>query len=91
MAQAAQNAGYKITVVIPVKNVAETVRSVFDITVKPLRQAGIVSSVVAVVSASPNDNTAFVANAHDARVVYREDVGGPEIGPSLGKVSCTSV
>ena len=73
----------KVTVIIPAKEVGETIGGVLDHTIKPLVTAGIVSSVVAI-DANSMDNTGMSAAAHGARVVQRATIA-PELGPSLGK------
>lgn len=89
LARVVKARGYKIIVIIPAKNVADSVGGVIDETVKPLVEAGVVASVIALVTRVGDDRTAEVARAHGASVVYREDVVPEDIGPSLGKVSAS--
>ena len=73
-AETVRNSGLKVTVIVPAKQVPDTVAGVLTVFISPLTKAGIVSSVVAIVTACPDDKSAAVAAAHGARVVYREDV-----------------
>ncbi len=73
----------KVTVIIPAREVAPTIAGVLDDTVKPLVEAGIVSSVIAI-DADSKDNTGMIAAAHGATVVQRATIA-PELGASLGK------
>lgn len=73
----------QITVIIPARYVACNIGGVLDQTVKPLVDAGIVSSVFAI-DANSEDGTAAVAAAHGATVLQRCEIA-PELGGSLGK------
>lgn len=83
LAIAVKSRNLKITVIIPAKEVADTIAGVLQDTVKPFVAAGIVSSVVAI-DANSKDNTRLVAAAHGATVIQRATIA-PELGPSLGK------
>ena len=83
LASAVKASNLKITVIIPAREVADTIASIVLETINPLRLAGIVSSVVAIDNKSV-DNTGAVAAAHGASVLQRGDIA-PELGPSQGK------
>lgn len=72
-----------VTVIIPAREVADTIAGVLLQTVKPLTTAGIVSSVIAIDNRSI-DNTGAVAAAHGATVLQRAEIAS-ELGPSQGK------
>lgn len=73
----------EITVIIPGKEVANTIAGVITKTVQPLIAAGIVSRLV-VIDAASHDGTGEVAASHGAEVIQRRDIA-PELGPSCGK------
>ena len=73
----------KIVVVIPAREVADTIAGIIRETINPLKLAGIVSSVIAIDNHSV-DNTGAVAAAHGASVLQRADIAC-ELGPSQGK------
>ena len=73
----------KVVVIIPAKEVADTIAGVILQTIGPLASAGIVSSTV-VVDANSKDKTGEIAARHGATVVQRHLVA-PELGPSQGK------
>jgi glycosyltransferase involved in cell wall biosynthesis len=71
-----------VSVVVPAKEVAETIGAVVDVLVG-LRDAQLVDEVL-VVDAGSADGTARVAAAHGADVA-QEDELRPDMGPALGK------
>jgi hypothetical protein len=83
LAEAVRRTGLRVAVVLPAKEVADTVGRVLEHTVAPLADAGVVADVV-VVDAASLDGTAAVAAAHGARVLQQDDLF-PEAGPCLGK------
>jgi len=83
LASAVKTSNLKVTVIIPAREVADTIAGVLQVTVKPFVVAGIVSSVVAI-DAHSKDNTGVVAAANGATVIQRASIA-PELGPSLGK------
>lgn len=83
LASAVKSSKLKVTVIIPAKEVTDTIAGVLQDTVKPFVAAGIVSSVVAI-DANSKDGTGIVAAAYGATVVQRAIIA-PEFGPSLGK------
>jgi glucosyl-3-phosphoglycerate synthase len=72
-----------VTVIVPVKECAETIGGVLRESVGPAVDHGLVDDVV-VVDAGSRDGTAEVAAAAGARVVQQDEVAG-ELGPALGK------
>lgn len=77
-----RRAGRTVSVVLPAREVAETIGAIVD-ALEPLRSAGVVDELV-VVDAASQDGTAAVARAHGARVVQESDVLA-EHGPARGK------
>jgi glucosyl-3-phosphoglycerate synthase len=73
----------RTTVIIPVRECAQTIGAVLERAVAPARRAGLVDEVV-VVEAASRDGSARVAAAHGARVLQQDDLD-PELGPALGK------
>jgi glucosyl-3-phosphoglycerate synthase len=71
-----------VSVIVPAKEVAETIAGVVDELVA-IREAGLVDEVL-VVDAASRDGTAAIARAHGADVA-QEDELLPELGPALGK------
>src|SRR5690606_30480124 len=67
-----RRAGRTVSVVLPAREVAETIGAIVD-ALEPLRSAGVVDELV-VVDAASQDGTAAVARAHGARVVQESDV-----------------
>lgn len=83
LSEAIRTTNAVVTVIIPGKEVADSIGGVLDVTVAPLVEAGIVKNVV-VIDAASADGTGEVAAKHGARVVQRKDIA-TELGPSLGK------
>lgn len=83
LAELVNKSHLKVTVIMPARQVATTIGRILDDTVKPLVDAGVVTSVIAIDAAS-TDNTGAVAAAHGATVLQRAEIV-PEVGPSLGK------
>jgi glucosyl-3-phosphoglycerate synthase len=75
--------GRDTTVIIPVRECAQTIGPVLDRTLAPALAAGLVDELV-VVDAGSRDGTAEVAAAHGARVIQQDAVAA-ELGPALGK------
>jgi glucosyl-3-phosphoglycerate synthase len=75
--------GRDTTVIVPVRECADTIAAVLDRTLAPALDAGLVDELV-VVDADSRDGTAAVAAAHGARVVQQDEVAA-ELGPALGK------
>jgi glucosyl-3-phosphoglycerate synthase len=75
--------GRQTTVIIPVRECADTIAAVLDRTLAPALEAGLVDEI-AVVDAASRDGTAAVAAAHGARVIQQDAVAA-ELGPALGK------
>ncbi len=73
----------KVVVIIPAKEVANTIAGVILETVRPLAKAGIVTSTV-VIDANSKDKTGEIAAKHGATVWQRHTIT-PELGPSQGK------
>lgn len=73
----------RVTVVLPAREVAETIGGVLRHAVGPLVAAGVVHEVL-VVDSDSADGTADVARRHGARVL-QEDELRPDAGPCLGK------
>jgi glucosyl-3-phosphoglycerate synthase len=71
------------TVIIPVRECAQTIGAVLEHAVAPARRAGLVDEVV-VVDAASRDGSARVAAAHGARVLQQDELD-PGLGPALGK------
>jgi glucosyl-3-phosphoglycerate synthase len=71
-----------VSLILPTRNVAETVRSVLD-EVSHLRSIGLIDQVL-VIDADSADGTAEVAGRYDAEV-YSENELMPEYGPCQGK------
>jgi glucosyl-3-phosphoglycerate synthase len=71
-----------VSVIVPAKEVAETIGGVVDRLVG-IREAGLIDEVL-VVDAASQDGTAAIALAHGADVA-REDELSAELGPALGK------
>jgi glucosyl-3-phosphoglycerate synthase len=72
-----------VTVIVPVKECAETIGAVLRQSVGPAVDHGLVDDVV-VVDAGSLDGSAEVAAAAGARVIQQDEVAG-ELGPALGK------
>jgi glucosyl-3-phosphoglycerate synthase len=75
--------GRVMTVIIPVRECAQTIAAVLDLTLAPALHAGLVDELV-VVDAGSRDGTAEVAAAHGARVIQQDAVLA-DFGPALGK------
>ena len=75
--------GRSVAVVLPARNVVDTVGRIVEETVAPLAAAGLVDEVLVVDAASP-DGTADVARAAGARVLQQDELL-PAFGPALGK------
>ena len=75
--------GRTVAVLIPAKEVAETIGGVLGRTVQPLAEAGLVDEVV-VIDAGSADETAEVAQRAGARVIQEDEILA-EHGPALGK------
>lgn len=80
---AIEQSGIKVTVIIPAKEVADTIAGVVTRTVRPLIDGGIVSRLV-VIDAASKDGTGGIAASHGAEVIQRKHIA-PELGPSCGK------
>jgi glucosyl-3-phosphoglycerate synthase len=72
-----------VSVVIPVKECADTIAGVIERTVGPLRAAGLVDELL-VIDAGSADGTAKLARDAGAFVMQQDEIG-PEPGPALGK------
>ena len=73
----------RVAVIIPARDVAQTLAGVLQAAIEPCVRAGVVSSVFAV-DADSKDGTATVAARNGATVIQRAHIA-PELGPSLGK------
>ena len=73
----------RVVVIVPVKECAQTIAGVLEVSVAPLVAAGLVDEVV-VVDAASGDGSAGVAAAHGARVL-QQDALLSGLGPALGK------
>ena len=83
LASAVRASNLKIVVVIPAREVANTIGAIILETINPLKMAGIVSCIIAIDNRSV-DNTSAVAAAHGASVLQRAEIAS-ELGPSQGK------
>ena len=83
LASAVTASNLKIIVVIPAREVANTIAGIILETINPLKLAGIVSSIIAIDNRS-TDDTGAVAAAHGASVLQRAEIAS-ELGPSQGK------
>ncbi|KAL9077433.1 MAG: hypothetical protein Q9161_000278 [Pseudevernia consocians] len=83
LASAVRARNLKVVVVIPAREVANTIAGIILETINPLKFAGIISSIIAVDNKSV-DNTGAVAAAHGASVLQRAEIAS-ELGPSQGK------
>lgn len=83
LASAVTASKLKIVVVIPAREVANTIGGIILETINPLKLAGIVSSIIAIDNRSV-DRTGAVAAAHGASVLQRAEIAS-ELGPSQGK------
>ncbi len=72
----------KVTVIVPAREVADSIGGVLNETVKPLVDGHVVHSVIAI-DANSIDNTGAVAAANGAHVLQRAEIA-PELGRSLG-------
>jgi glucosyl-3-phosphoglycerate synthase len=72
-----------VTVIVPVRECAETVAGVLERTIGPSRAHGLVDDVV-VVDAASRDGSARIARAAGARVLQQDELDS-ELGPALGK------
>jgi glucosyl-3-phosphoglycerate synthase len=72
-----------VSVIIPTKQCAATIRGVVEEAVGPLVAAGLVDDVV-VVDAASADGTAELAARAGARVIQQDEIRS-ELGPALGK------
>jgi glucosyl-3-phosphoglycerate synthase len=75
--------GRRTTVIIPVRECADTIGAVLERTLAPARDAGLVDELV-VVDADSRDRSAAIAAAHGARVIQQDAVAA-ELGPARGK------
>src|ERR1700678_2462417 len=84
LGQIKRDRGLSVSLILPTRNVAETITSVLD-EVNNLRHPdiGLIDQVV-VVDADSADGTAEIARAYDAEV-YSENALMPEYGPAHGK------
>jgi glucosyl-3-phosphoglycerate synthase len=71
------------TVIIPVRECADTIGAVLERTVAPALDAGLVDELL-VVDADSRDGTAAIVAAHGVRVIQQDAVAA-ELGPALGK------
>ena len=83
LASIVMESSLKVVVIIPAREVANTIAGIILETIEPLKSAGIVSSIIAIDNKSV-DNTGAVAAAHGAFVVQRAEIAS-ELGPSQGK------
>ena len=83
LASAVKASNLKVIVVIPAREVANTIAGIILETINPLKLAGIVTSVIAIDNKSV-DKTGAVAAAHGACVLQRAEIAS-ELGPSQGK------
>ena len=83
LASAVKASNLKVIVVIPAREVANTIAGIILETINPLKLAGIVTSVIAIDNRSV-DKTGAVAAAHGASVLQRAEIAS-ELGPSQGK------
>jgi len=79
----------KVTVIIPAREVADSIGGVLNETVKPLVDGHVVHSVFAI-DANSIDNTGAVAAANGAHVLQRAEIA-PELGKSLGTYLSESI
>ena len=80
---AAAKGSTTVSVIVPAKEVADTIAGVIAETVGPLTDAGLVDELV-VIDAGSSDGTAATARAAGARVLQQDELL-PEHGPALGK------
>lgn len=83
LASVVKTQSLKIIVIVPARDVAQTLAGVLAIAVEPCVTAGIVASVFAI-DADSTDGTKEIAKKHGATVIQRALIS-PELGPSLGK------
>ena len=83
LAKQVETKNLQITVIIPSREVANTIAGVLNHTVKPLVDAKIVNKVI-VIDANSKDGTGAVAAMNGATVLQRADIA-PAYGPSKGK------
>jgi glucosyl-3-phosphoglycerate synthase len=82
LTQLRRDAGTTVSVVLPAREVADTIGPILD-ALAPLRAAGVVDELV-VVDAASQDGTAAVAAAHGGRVVQESELLSDH-GPARGK------
>ena len=82
-AVAAAKGDARVTVIIPVRECAETIGAVLRRAVGPARAAGLVDELV-VVDAASRDGSGWIAAEAGARVVQQDEIE-PGLGPALGK------
>ena len=83
LATAVKDQNLRVSVIIPSREVADTVGGVISRTVKPFVTAGVITSVIAIDNDS-KDGTGEVAARHGATVLQRANIAS-ELGPSQGK------
>lgn len=83
LAAAKRDQDLGVTVIIPVRECAETIGGVLDVAIAPHCAGGLVDELV-VVDAASRDGSARVAAAHGARVVQQDEIAA-DLGPALGK------
>ena len=80
---AAAKGDSRVTVIVPVRECAQTIGEVLGRTVAPARDAGLVDELL-VVDAGSRDGSARIAAEAGARVVQQDEID-PGLGPALGK------
>ena len=83
LAESIKAKNIKVTVIIPAREVANTIGGVLDKAVKPFMEGNVIESVIAI-DANSKDKTGEVAARHGATVLQRATIAA-ELGPSLGK------
>ena len=72
-----------VSVIVPVRECAQTVGAVIETAIGPARALGLVDELL-VVDAASADGSAQIARAAGARVLQQDEIA-PEVGPALGK------
>jgi glucosyl-3-phosphoglycerate synthase len=73
----------QVTVIVPVRECAQTIGAVIEVALAPALAAGIVDELV-VVDAASADGSGEIARAAGARVVQQDEIARA-VGPALGK------
>ena len=73
----------QVTVIVPVRECAQTIGEVIEVALAPALTAGIVDELV-VVDAASTDGSGEIARAAGARVAQQDEIASA-LGPALGK------